>query len=307
MLHVSLQAEPALTPAVFDGGGEPRIRILHSFAGLAPRDRGACAAIGNFDGVHLGHRSVIEIARAAARQKQAPLGVVTFEPHPRALFAPNAAPFRLTNPRTRAGRLDRLGIDRLYQLPFDRAMAALSPEDFARRVICEGLGLRHVVVGANFRFGKGRAGDTETLRALGERFGFGVSVAELRHDPTVRVSSTAIRQALSAGRPRDAARLLGQWHRLEGRLRSHGIQSHSLTLTSDGVPTADIMLPRSGQYSVRIQLRDRPDLPTWSGVAAISPAVCRASGPVRVALTVFCAARLPECAPASVALLDYHG
>src|SRR5690606_17244547 len=115
-------------------------------------------AIGNFDGVHLGHQSVLALARAAAVELGAPFGVVTFEPHPRAFFAPDAPPFRLMSAASRARRLERLGVEQLYQIPFDAALAGLPPEAFARDVLAGGLGIRHLVAGADFRFGKGRAG-----------------------------------------------------------------------------------------------------------------------------------------------------
>ena len=135
-----------------------------AWQGLPPEARGASAAIGNFDGVHIGHRAVLDQAREAA--PGAALGVVTFEPHPREYFAPEAPPFRLMNAEARANRLAKLGVERLFQLPFDAGMAALSPEAFARDVLAGGLGLAHVTVGRDFRFGKGREAGAEELAAL---------------------------------------------------------------------------------------------------------------------------------------------
>jgi hypothetical protein len=116
------------------------------------------AIIGDFDGVHLGHQSVIGLARL-----DAPLGIVTFEPHPREFFSPGAAPFRLMNAEARANRLAKMGVERLFELPFDAKMAGLSPEAFSREVLAEGLGLSHVVVGADFCFGAGRKGKAFTI------------------------------------------------------------------------------------------------------------------------------------------------
>ena len=115
--------------------------------------------MGNFDGVHLGHQSVLALAHAAAAELASPFGVVTFEPHPRSFFTPDAPPFRLMTADARARRLDKLGVEILYELPFAAALAGLTPEAFARGMLADGLGVRHVVVGADFRFGKGRAGD----------------------------------------------------------------------------------------------------------------------------------------------------
>ena len=184
------------------------MRIIRDVTYVSAADKGASAAIGNFDGVHLGHQSVIDIARAEGARIGAPLGIVTFEPHPRQYFAPDAPPFRLMSAAARAHRLEKLGVERLYELNFNTALSTLTPEQFARNVITTGLGLRHVVVGADFCFGKGRAGSVEDLKRFGGEMGFGVTVAELLHGTKGEVSSTAIRNALSEGRPRDAAAML---------------------------------------------------------------------------------------------------
>ena len=162
---------------------------------------------------HLGHQSVINLARP-----HGPLGILTFEPHPREYFAPSAPAFRLMNAEARANRLAKLGVQHLYELPFTAELAALTPEAFAREVLAQGLGISHVVVGADFCFGKGRAGRTADLQALGKELGFGVTVADLVQAEGREISSTAIRQALSDGRPRDAAAMLGHWHRIDGEV-----------------------------------------------------------------------------------------
>lgn len=245
------------------------MRILRDFRATAPADRGAAAAIGNFDGVHLGHLTVIDRARAEADRLGVPLGVMTFEPHPRSYFAPNTPPFRLMNATARAHRLEKLGVECLFELPFDERLAALTPEAFAREVISEGLGLSHVVIGTDFRFGKGRAGDAETLRALGETYGFGVTVAPLVSLDAGEVSSTAIRQAITEGRPRDAADMLGHWHRLEGVV-SHG-EKRGREL---GYPTANMSIdglhpPRFGVYAVKVDVLDGPHAGSYDGAASI--------------------------------------
>ena len=153
------------------------MRIIRDYQYTRAEDRGASAAIGNFDGVHLGHQEVIDLARKAA--PDAPLGVMTFEPHPREFFSPDAPPFRLMNSEARAARLEKLGVDRLYQLNFNNALASLTPREFAERVICKGFGLVNVVVGADFCFGKSRAGNVTSLQRYGEEMGFGVTVANL--------------------------------------------------------------------------------------------------------------------------------
>ena len=158
------------------------MQIYQHWQGLDVAAKGASVAMGNFDGVHLGHRAVIDLART-----DAPLGIVTFEPHPREYFTPNAAPFRLMNAEARANRLAKLGVDRLYELPFDAELASLTPDAFARDVLAGGLGITHVVVGADFCFGKGRAGKAADLQALGVTYGFTVTIADLVKSDCVEI------------------------------------------------------------------------------------------------------------------------
>lgn len=234
------------------------MRRHSDYRGLVPTDRGAAAAIGNFDGLHLGHQSVLALARASAARIGAPFGVITFEPHPRAFFAPSAPPFRIMGAEARAHRMAKLGVEQLYELTFDADLAALSAEEFIARVLRDGLGIRHLVAGADFRFGHGRLGDVEMLRALGPSHGFGVTVAPLVCDEVGDYSSTAIRSALAEGRPEDAARILGHWHRIEGQV-VHGDKRGR----EFGFPTANIWLdpvclPKFGVYAATVDVLDGP-------------------------------------------------
>lgn len=243
------------------------MKILHDYQFVAPEDRGATAAIGNFDGVHLGHQSVIALARDAA--PDAPLGVLTFEPHPRAFFAPDAAPFRLMSSEARASRLEKLGVEVLYELNFNAALASLTPEDFAQRVIAEGFGLRHVIVGADFCFGKGRMGTAEDLQRFGADMGFGVTIAPLVAQSAVTVSSTAIRRALSDADPRAAAAMLGHWHRIEGPVIGGEQRGREL-----GYPTANMSIeglhpPAFGVYAVLVDVLEGAHAGSYHGVSSI--------------------------------------
>ncbi|WHZ35933.1 bifunctional riboflavin kinase/FAD synthetase [Sagittula sp. MA-2] len=243
------------------------MRIVRDYQYTRPGDRGASVAIGNFDGVHLGHQAVIGLALQAV--PTAPLGVLTFEPHPREFFAPDAPSFRLMSAEARTARLEKLGVDVLYQLNFNTAMASLSPREFAERVICKGLGLVNVVVGADFCFGKGRAGTVADLKAFGEEMGFGVTVAELMETDGLVVSSSAIRDALSEGRPRDAAKLLGHWHRIEGEVIGGEQRGREL-----GYPTANMSIeglhpPKFGVYAVLVDVRDGPHRGSYRGAASV--------------------------------------
>ncbi|MDP5364766.1 MAG: bifunctional riboflavin kinase/FAD synthetase [Paracoccaceae bacterium] len=246
------------------------MRIIRDYTYVDAADRGASAAIGNFDGVHLGHRSVIDMARKAGEAIGAPLGVMTFEPHPRQYFAPDAPPFRLMSREARAHRLEKLGVDKLYELNFNAALSALTPRDFAQRVIADGLGLKHVVIGADFCFGKGRAGTAQHLVDFGAEMGFGVTIAQLLEgDSGNAVSSTAIRNALTDGKPRDAAAMLGHWHRIEGRVITGDQRGREL-----GYPTANMSIdglhpPRFGVYAVLVDVLEGPHKGSYHGAASM--------------------------------------
>jgi riboflavin kinase/FMN adenylyltransferase len=238
------------------------MQIFHHWRDPAPADKGASVALGNFDGVHRGHQRVIDLARLP----DAPLGIICFEPHPREFFTPDAPPFRLMSAETRANRLARLGVERLYQLPFGPELSSFSAEDFARDVLSQGLGVRHVVVGADFCFGKGRQGTAGDLERLGRDLGFKVTIAPLLADGDRVFSSTAIRQAITDGRPRDAADMLGHWHRIDGEVLHGEKRGREL-----GYPTANMSItglhpPRFGVYAVLV---DVPDQGQFHGVASI--------------------------------------
>ncbi|MBF9043943.1 bifunctional riboflavin kinase/FAD synthetase [Rhodobacterales bacterium HKCCE4037] len=239
------------------------MRVLRDYQYAQARDRGASVAIGNFDGVHRGHQHVLGLAK----RLDAPLGVVTFEPHPREVFAPDAPPFRLMNAAARANRLEKMGVDLLVELPFDSRLSSLTAEEFVQRVLVDALGISHAVVGADFRFGKGRDGDTDLLQRLGKQLGFDVTIATLLEGDAGAVSSTAIREALSDGRPAGAAAMLGHWHRIEGPVLHGEKRGREL-----GYPTANMNLdglhvPKPGVYAVTVEVRDGPHAGTYGGVA----------------------------------------
>jgi riboflavin kinase/FMN adenylyltransferase len=241
-----------------------KMQIFKHWQGLDSSARGASVAMGNFDGVHLGHQSVI--AQAAAN---GPLGVVTFEPHPREFFAPKAPPFRLMNAEARANRLAKLGVQQLFELPFDAELAALTPEAFARDILAAGLGISHVVVGADFCFGKGRTGRASDLQALGKQYGFGVTIADLIKTEGREVSSTAIRQALSDGLPRDAAAMLGHWHRIDGEVIHGEKRGRELGYPTANMSVNGLHLPRLGVYATRIDILTGPQAGSYLGASSL--------------------------------------
>jgi len=216
---------------------------------------GAVVAIGNFEGVHRGHRAVIEVALARGRalggRKAA---VLTFEPHPRAVFNPDEPVFRLSDEATKLRLLARTGLDGAIVMRFDAALAALSAEDFVQRILVDRFAVAGVVVGFDFHFGKGRAGSPEFLTEAGRRHGFTVDIVPPFADDGVRVSSGAIRAALAAGEVEAAAGLLGYPWFVTGEV-VHG-DKRGRTL---GFPTANLRLDpacglKHGVYAVRVGL-----------------------------------------------------
>ncbi|MDH5180813.1 MAG: bifunctional riboflavin kinase/FAD synthetase [Gammaproteobacteria bacterium] len=212
------------------------IRGLHN---LRPQHHGCVATIGNFDGVHLGHQAVIgQLADEAARLN-CPAVVITFEPQPMEYFSPDKVPARLTRFREKVEALRRFAVDRVLCLGFNRELAGLSAEDFIRRILVEGLGIRYLVVGDDFRFGKGRTGDFQQLAAAGRQYNFAVVNMHTFAVDGERVSSTRIRQAMESGRLQEAERLLGRDYRMSGRV-VHGEKLGRQL----GYPTANIYLHR---------------------------------------------------------------
>ncbi|HWF00891.1 MAG TPA: bifunctional riboflavin kinase/FAD synthetase [Caulobacteraceae bacterium] len=242
------------------------MKVLHGWKHLPPADRGAAVALGNFDGVHLGHQVVIGQAAEAARALDAPLGVISFEPHARMHFEPDAPPFRLMNPNQLARTAAGLGADILYLLPFGAEMANFSDREFAHEVLAQSLGVRHVAIGFDITFGKGRTGDPQTMELYGEEFGFSVSVAQAVSGDGGKISSTAIREALREGRPDVAAGLLGRPFAIEGVVQKGRQLGRKLGFPTANVPLNDYVAPRFGVYATRTRLHDGREL---GGVANI--------------------------------------
>ena len=245
------------------------MHIVRDYQFANTDDIGAVVAIGNFDGVHLGHQAVLDIVREQAAHLNCPMGVMTFEPHPREYFAPDAPAFRLMSAEAKAHRLEKLGVTHLYQLNFNAALSGLTAREFCHDVIHEALGLQHVVVGADFCFGQGRAGNADDLKSFGAEMGFGVTIAAIITNNAGAVSSTAIRQALSDGRPRDAAAMLGHWHRIEGEVIRGDQRGREL-----GYPTANMSItglhpPKHGVYAVKVDVLSGPHEGTYDGASSI--------------------------------------
>ncbi len=244
------------------------MRIFRHYENVPGAFQGAVAAVGNFDGVHLGHQALIAQAEHLARERGAAMAILAFEPHPQEFFRPRAESFRLTPFRAKARLIAEFGVDVMFALPFDAHMASKTAQEFVLDVLVKGLGAGYVVVGEDFQFGKGRAGNATLLSYMGEMEGFGVEVFAAVADGTEKISSTAIREALKAGRPGEAARLLGHYWAVEARVE-HG-DKRGRTI---GVPTANMRLvdclhPAFGVYAVRASvLEDDKVVSRHDGVA----------------------------------------
>ena len=213
------------------------IRGLHN---LRPAHRGCAATIGSFDGVHLGHQAVLGQLAARAAELDLPVTLVTFEPQPREYFSPEAAPPRLTRFREKLEALQNCGVERVLVLSFNDHLAGLTPDEFIRIILLDGLDVKHRVVGDDFRFGKARAGDFALLQQTGARHGFPVVNMESYSVADQRVSSTLVREALSRGDLALAETLLGRPYGMCGRV-AHG-DKRGRTI---GFPTANIHLHRT--------------------------------------------------------------
>jgi len=245
------------------------VEVICGWRDLPEALRGAAAAIGAFDGVHRGHQAVIASAREAADRLDAPLAVVSFDPHPRRWFQPDAAPFRLMTVGQMARALEPLGVSRLHLLPFDAAMAAMTDIEFAREVLAgpqaarsavgrrDGLGLRHAATGFDFTFGKGRTGSPEALRIYGETLGFTVSITDRIDDlGGLKLSSSAVREALRAGDMARAAAILGRPFAIEGEVVHGDKRGRTIGVPTANVRLGDYMRPAYGVYATRTRLPD---------------------------------------------------
>jgi len=231
-------------------------------------ERGAVVAVGNFDGVHRGHQAVIAAAKKVAEAASARFAVLTFEPHPRSVFQPGAPPFRLTPFRAKSRALETLGVDYLFTLHFDLDFAKKSAEEFVVEVLVAGLGVQAVVVGYDFVFGNKRRGTSDLLKAEGQRHGFGVNlIAPVTGPGGIVYSSTQIREHLVAGRPADAASLLGRAWEIEGRVETGDRLGRTIGFPTANIALADYLRPAAGVYAVRVGIEDGATTRWFDGAA----------------------------------------
>jgi len=245
--------------------------------------------IGNFDGVHRGHHALLARLAIEAQRLRLPASLLTFEPHPREFFSPDQAPARLTSLREKLKLIEQCGIDRVYVCRFNAAFAAYSAEEFVKRILVDGLATRHLIIGDDFRFGRGRAGDFAMLLEAGRSHGFSAEALPTIEWQGERVSSSAVRDSLEAGAMEHAARLLGRPYNIAGRVVGGDRLGRLL-----GFPTANVQLKRKqvplfGVFAVTVT--GVAALP-WPGAASLGVRATVAEG-LQPALEVF--------------LLDYQG
>lgn len=230
--------------------------VFAEYRGLPESARGASIALGNFDGLHAGHKAVMEAARIAGHGRFA---VATFEPPPRAYFRPGDPPFRIFRPERRNAAILAAGASTVFELPFNGEMAAMTDEGFVRNVLVDGLGASHVSVGFDFRFGRGRMGHAQRLSSLGRALGFGVTIVEEVEGRGAKASSTAIRQALMAGEPDLAAGMLGGPWTADGIVESGEQNGRKLGFPTANLQLGELIHPKHGVYAVRARIEGEAD------------------------------------------------
>ena len=236
------------------------MRILQHTSQIKSEDRGSVAAVGNFDGVHLGHQMVIQEASRIANGLKAPLSVLTFEPHPRMLFQTDGTPFRLTSRQSKSDELADIGVELLFELPFDNAFSQLSAEDFVTTVLAEALGLKHVVCGYDFVFGHRRRGTPEILEHLCGDNGIGVSRMQAFSETDGAVySSTRVRQCLTEGDPRGATELLGRPWSFSSMVETGDKRGRTIGFPTCNLRIVDLVQPAYGVYAVFVQIQNQKD------------------------------------------------
>jgi riboflavin kinase/FMN adenylyltransferase len=230
-----------------------------------PMKRGVIVALGNFDGVHLGHRAVIEAARAASLNSGTGFAAAVFEPHPRRFFNPAASPFRLQTPAQRARALRAMGAGDVIVIKFDASLAALSGRAFAEQVLVNQIGVAHICVGADFRFGERRLSDVGELARHGVELGFNVTAVAPVESEGVKYSSSAIRAAIAAGEVGRAATMLSRPWAVEGEVKHGFARGRGLGFPTANLTLGDYVRPKLGIYAVRVSVGGR----MHGGVASV--------------------------------------
>lgn len=233
------------------------MRIFRHWDDLPADIKGGAVAIGNYDGVHLGHCEVIGEAGRIAKSRNIPWTVLTFEPHPRLFFKPDQEPFRITPFRIKARHIEELGLDGLIVLQFDKDLATMSAEDFIQDVLIDGLGAQYVVCGYDFYFGAKRRGNPDMLLTEGRKKGFGFTCVNPVQDPNgTTYSSTRVRERLVNGDVKGAQHLLGRPFEIEGRVVSGDQRGREIGFPTCNVELTEYQIPALGVYAIRAGIDD---------------------------------------------------
>ncbi|MEE2745790.1 MAG: bifunctional riboflavin kinase/FAD synthetase [Pseudomonadota bacterium] len=239
------------------------MQLYENFSQIKTMHSGGCIAIGNFDGVHLGHREVIRVAREIAENNNLPLGVLTFEPHPREYFGPDTKPFRLTPLHLKQEYIEELGVEFFVVLKFDEKLSSLSAEEFVSNVLVDGFRARHIVSGKDFVFGNKRSGSVSLLKRMGKDGGFKTtSVAHITDNAGTIISSTRIRELLLAANPGEASKLLGRGFEVSGKVIAGDRRGRQIGFPTANQVLSETMLPALGAYAVRAGVNQGSNV-TW--------------------------------------------
>ncbi len=245
--------------------------IRHSFPSIFA-ETGCIATIGNFDGVHKGHAALLEQLVAEAKMRGVPSVLILFEPHPREFLTPKKAPARLTLFREKIQRLKQLPIDYILCLRFNQKLANLTAEEFIQKILVDGLHVKHILIGDDFRFGKQRQGDLALLNNLGKEYHYTVEVFPTFFEHHERVSSTAVREALSKGDLKTAEQLLGRVYTISGHVKQGAGRGREWGFPTANIAVAKQGLPLSGVFCVRVSSETLNDHPGVANVG-IRPTV----------------------------------
>ncbi len=245
------------------------MKIFRHYENLPDEVKGSIIVLGNFDGFHKGHQTVVGRAGKMAREMNASLSVLVLEPHPRSYFNPGQDDFRLTSFRTKTHLLENFGVDTLFVLPFDKKLSHRTAQEFVTEILLDGLEVLHVFVGYDYRFGAGRGGSASLLQQMGCMEQFGVSVVEKIMEGDHIYSSTNIRDSLRAGDVRRSADRLGHWWHVEGHVLRGDQRGRTINFPTANLSMEGYIKPRLGVYAVRVMIDSGPAMGTWNGVANV--------------------------------------
>ena len=241
--------------------------IIKDTKKISKQTRGYSVAIGNFDGLHLGHLSVISLAQNHGKELDS--GVLTFEPHPRQFFNQNQPRFRLMNAETRMNNLKKLNLDVLFEIPFNQSLANLRPEAFVESILIEKLNIKHIVVGESFRFGRNRAGSIELLKKYNIEGKLDLTIAPAFKFEDQLVSSSLLREKLKAGSIKEVNKLLDHSYHISGIVQKGFQRGRNLGFPTINLEIKDILIPKYGVYAAFVDVLSGELKGKYKGAASI--------------------------------------